>query len=227
MVNIIPFTEKSLPERKRRRTAGPNFAFTLMELLVVMGILGLLSSLVLVAVSKVKASSKTAQCKHNHRQCALTVSLFLGENHKYPSTLVFENLFRDGPSVYNACVSIKGPSFSYNGWGSGGRFVEETLGLTEAGLKFGDIQPALGIGESRVLSPNDMLMFLDYVEMARPPRMRMAPELIYTNFPHHGTINVSYCDGHVDSLTQRELMALPDTIKIKYNNDHLAHADTW
>lgn len=202
-------------------------AFTLIELLVVMSIVGLLSSLLLVGVAAAKASSKTAQCKNNHRQCALTVSMFLGENHQYPSTLVFESLFRDGPSVYNACVSIKGTSFTYNGWGSGGRFVEETLGLTEAGLKPGDIQPALGIGESRVLSPSDMLMFLDYVEMARPPRMRMAPELLFTNFPHRGAINVAYCDGHVDSLSQRELMALPHNLKVKYNNDHLAHNDTW
>jgi prepilin-type processing-associated H-X9-DG protein len=85
----------------------------------------------------------------------------------------------------------------------------------------------MGLPETKVLSPSDMLMFLDCVAVAIPPRMRNDSVLMFTNFPHNGSINVSYCDGHVDSLRQRELVAIPDNIKIKYNNDHLAQADTW
>ena len=212
---------------KRRRMPRLAFAFTLIELLVVIGILGILSSLVLAGISKAKASAKTAQCKNNHRQCSLTALMFVGDNHRYLPTPWMDTLATYTPNLFPACVNIDGVNWYYNGWGSGGRFIDDSLGLVEPHPILWDLRPSMGLPETKVLSPSDMLMFLDCVAIASPPRMRNDTLLMFTNFPHNGAINVSYCDGHVDSLKQREIVAIPDNIKVTYNTDHLAHADTW
>lgn len=221
------FSNNPYVKGKRRHSLRLACAFTLMELLVVMGIIGILSSLMLVGVSKAKAAAKTTQCKNNHRQVSLTALMFLGDNHRYLPAPWIDTLDKYTPKLRHGCVNIDGVSFYYNGWGSGGRFIDDSLGLLEPHQILGDLRPSMGVLESKVLSPSDMLMFLDYVNVAVPPRMRNDRAGEFTNFPHNATINVSYCDGHVDSIRQRELIALPDNIKIKYNNDHLAHADTW
>ena len=227
MKHNIAVSQEHHETRKVRHAPYSPYAFTLIELLVVIGILGVLSSLVLAGISKAKAESKTAQCKNNHRQCSLTALMFVGDNHRYMPTSWTDTLATYTPNLFPACVNINGVSWYYNGWGSGGRFIDDSLGLVEPHPILGDLRPSMGLPETKVLSPSDMLMFLDCVAIAIPPRMRGDGMLQFTNFPHNGAINVSYCDGHVDSLKQREIVAIPDNIKVKYNNDHLAHADTW
>lgn len=202
-------------------------AFTLVEMLVVMGVLGILSSLLLMGISKAKAASKMAQCSNNHRQCALGGVMYLHDNHRF-LPIIFDGdrseINHYVPPTVKVCPNSIG--FYYNGWGSGGRFTAESLGLVEAGYP-GSKPVFKGLPETTVLAPSDMLMFLDIVDLARPPRMRDDNALIYTNFPHSGAANVSYCDGHVGSLKRTELIKPSEAIKVKYNNDHLAHNDTW
>ena len=152
--------------------------------------------------------------------------MFVGNNHKYLPAPCWDDLAKYTPHLFSACVSINGIGWYYNGWGSRGRFTEESLGLVEARPWPGGY-PSMGLPEARILVPSDMLMFLDVVDKGMPPRMRNDEMLKHTNYPHHGAINVSYCDGHVGVLKRRELRAIPDHIKRKYNNDNLAHADTW
>lgn len=69
-------------------TSRPQFllgAFTLIELLTVIAIIGILAAILIPTVGRVRESSKNAVCKSNLRQIGVAVSLYITENKTYPS----------------------------------------------------------------------------------------------------------------------------------------------
>src|SRR5437773_6979901 len=60
-------------------------AFTLVELLVVIAIIGVLTALLLPALSMAKASAQATTCKNHLRQMGLGLKMYVDENdHRYP-----------------------------------------------------------------------------------------------------------------------------------------------
>jgi prepilin-type processing-associated H-X9-DG protein/prepilin-type N-terminal cleavage/methylation domain-containing protein len=59
-------------------------AFTLVELMVVVGIIGILAGLLLTAFSQAKAKANSIKCLNNIRQLNLGVSQFVSDYHVYP-----------------------------------------------------------------------------------------------------------------------------------------------
>lgn len=62
------------------RRSAPRQAFTLIELLTVIAIIGILAAIIIPTVGKVRDSAKKAQCVSNLKQIGMTIGLYLNEN---------------------------------------------------------------------------------------------------------------------------------------------------
>ncbi len=85
--------------------AGPrrSAAFTLMELLIVVTIIGALASLAIPATQRMMAKSKAAHCLGNLRNLGSALTLYLGENNNTMPSLVTERANKDDdqPAIDN------------------------------------------------------------------------------------------------------------------------------
>jgi len=73
-------------DRRLRRPPAVR-AFTLVELLVVVAIIGILAALLLTALSQAKAQSQSTACKNHLRQMGLALTMYASEARHYPSLM--------------------------------------------------------------------------------------------------------------------------------------------
>src|SRR5947208_16597354 len=72
--------------RPRMPTTVLKSGFTLIELLVVLGVIAVLASLLLPALSRAKAQANSIKCRSNLRQLGLELAMYVNDCSAYPST---------------------------------------------------------------------------------------------------------------------------------------------
>jgi prepilin-type N-terminal cleavage/methylation domain-containing protein/prepilin-type processing-associated H-X9-DG protein len=221
-----------------------NSAFTLTELLVTIGIIGILAALLLTAISQGKARAQRIQCANNLRQFGIALHVFLTDNLGYPkwmsqlerngldisqpATNFFEKDIWFCPSArWSARIPTNEPHsyYGYNSYGVLRVGNDNPLGLrgNYSGTMYSPVT------ESEVVNPGDMMAMGDSFDSGI---LLMRSDLVelksYGNTlaRHQGHANVVFCDDHVESLTLQFLFEdTSDEALSRWNRDHLPHRE--
>ena len=226
-------------------TDGPPLAFTLVELLIVISIIGIIAAILLPALSRAKAKAQRIQCVSNLRQHGLALHVLLSEYHSYPTgrgtnsdgapgMFWAEQLERGGFGIskppqgwYDSgvwrCPSIpQPPSHSHNDYGYNlygmASVGNDTNALGLQGHSISGQEAVKPISESEVVSPAEMVAIGDGggVFLMRG----------YSHSYHHRKANMLFCDGHIESLKDEfAFLDTTDAALVRWNRDHQPHRE--
>jgi prepilin-type processing-associated H-X9-DG protein/prepilin-type N-terminal cleavage/methylation domain-containing protein len=231
-----------------------NSAFTLIELLTVIAIIGILTALLLPVISQAKARGKRIQCASNLHQLGVGLQVILADNHAYPLLISGkyviwdDQLERKGlgvsqpptnfyitgvwlcPSANWHIKPFPAPemsSYGYNGFGLAMQDITNSLGLS--GHYIASSDTFTSIGESEVISPSDMMGIGDSFDgsfVFNRFNLDNVKEHENTLMRHQGRANVLFCDGHVKSPTLKFLFEdTSDAALVRWNRDHQPHRE--
>ena len=191
-------------------------AFTLIELLTVIAIIGILAAIIIPVVGKVRDSARKTQCVSNLRQIGSSMRLYANENRgNFPPMspplagggtgtwvdAIFPYLATRAPNALGAvpsgallgtvfiCPKGTDPSPNNNTYGY-------NEGLPRQGAAF-DTQPKT---INTVDSPGQTMLALDYNQ--RRFQLTYNNKISASATRHDGTLNLVFVDGHVGSMTE-------------------------
>lgn len=152
-------------------------AFTLLEILVVIAIIGILSVVTAIGLSGVRAHSRDTKRVADIKQMQTALKMYQLDHKKYPTTAEWGNQIATGSNVYLKSVPVP-PNFMDGECGtSSAAYVYESDGKQYSikyctGTKVGDILPGL-----KILSSSGNLAYIDgsYVPPVEPPADSVRP----------------------------------------------------
>jgi len=227
--------------------AAEHPAFSLIELLTVIAIIGIIAALLLPVLSQAKRRAQQVQCVGNLHQLGIGLANFVSDNHAYPSHFSGPNGDNPGPwelqlerggfdnskpkknfwqvGVWNCPAAQGGPngqSYGYNSFGSlriGN--LTNNFGLHGLWVSGSGMVP---VAESAVVVPSDMMAIgeSDSMDFGRSESYNFHHKVLR----HQNLSNVVFCDGHVESPTLQFLFEdTSDAALERWNRDHLPHRE--
>ncbi len=210
-------------------------AFTLVELLVVIGIIALLISILLPSLNAAREAARKVQCASNQRQIALGVIQYTNDNHGF-APVVYDSGYAttSGGYINQRLHSLK--------------YIRTTATPGSTGLAGGDVYqmymcPTATVSDrpnwfsvgyngiyfgkderyytklSRVRRSAETMMWVDAYETSylygSADSYRVFCTFFYSTlteyygypaFRHRGYANVAYCDGHVAGLAKQDFL---------------------
>ncbi|WP_269523002.1 type II secretion system protein [Coraliomargarita parva] len=211
-------------------------AFTLIELLAVIAIVGVLTAILIPAISAVRKNARDAVCLSNLRQLHSGVLLYAGNQggwlptnsaddaeggawwkHIYPEIIDSADVFwcpeDDTGGISDANAEIAGNGkLSYGAVGD------------DAGMENGEAKSrgVMGKNLASFKNPARSVMLVDDHksgrQLAKSWFFNWPKEIEDLNAAHDGKINMVFVDGHVDSLSYDEIQELfeEDRITVSY-----------
>jgi prepilin-type processing-associated H-X9-DG protein/prepilin-type N-terminal cleavage/methylation domain-containing protein len=202
----------AIKQTPRPRRPGA-MAFTLVELLATIAIIGVLAALSIVAVQSVRESARNTQCVNNLRQIGVAARLWSGDNKGkivpvfnpgdnnnplsealWPSLLApYVGYKLPLPAIESAevfiCPSIPG-RFGYGYNYTYLSYIQKTAGIEQWALY------------NEIARPSRTVMIMDSGENGWKPYARRpegSQKDYIVDFRHKGSANVLWIDGHVSS----------------------------
>ncbi|AHF90184.1 N-terminal cleavage protein [Opitutaceae bacterium TAV5] len=194
-------------------------AFTLIELLAVIAIIGVLAAIILATLGNVRAKARQTQCLSNLRQLQLANILYANDNKgrfmrvkntdgtgKWHDTSTFLRYLGDSKSSGSKLpLSMRCPDREDP--------AQTDSDHTAYGYNFTGLGPeaqAQGISQTEIPRPSQTLAFADAVDY----QVNKTNSDKYTGaakttqavaYRHGGRINIAYWDGHVNSRQRSEV----------------------
>lgn len=171
-------------------------AFTLVELLIVIGIIAVLAGFLLTSGSRVRKQSAQLQCANNLRHLAMAFTMYAQDNEgRFPDPFktfapglppITKYLGRVDPATVAVCpaddVSQRPYKFSYSA---------NVL-----------IAPAVRLAAVQVPARKILLIDEDKPDDGEWHQDKQPDALALRHLNDRG--NVAYCDGHVDAVTRKD-----------------------
>lgn len=237
-MNRINATPSSAGPRRRGLAEGR--AFTLIELLTVIAIIGILAAIIIPVVGKVREAARASQCLSNLRQIAMALNMFADEHRDMYPTVGDDDWIKSASAVSTG--SVPG-IFDY----LMGQPVSNAMYWAHRNNRFRGTALICPVNEARDPSPfsyglNELLTeqvparkvsgtgaFKNYAARWRVTTPSQAMLVIESNqwraklpgstggqeplrIPRHGNlINVAYVDGHVGKIRHEDIPTSANT----------------
>jgi prepilin-type processing-associated H-X9-DG protein len=228
--------------------------FTIIELLVVIGIMITLTALLLPAVARSKASAKRIHCNGNLRQIGRSLAVYAEETQHFPADLVRLRaaLAQNGgsgsslnewrlywcPAIHHSTQELPPETLSYEDVGPApGQVMMEDYGYNQYGSGPPPLMLGLamnnrsGMAEGKVAIPSEMIavsdVYFQFLFWNIPTPLRRGDVAPWYPYRHLDGSNQLFVDGHAEYAKRAELQSSSETNRRRWNNDHEAHPETW
>jgi prepilin-type processing-associated H-X9-DG protein len=226
-------------------------AFTIVELLVVIGLLMTLAALLLPVLAHGLAKAKKIHCNGNLRQIGASLFVYAADFHSYPADLVRLRAAAGGPSpsltewklywcpaIYHSDHELPPETISYDdGTPAPGKIIMEDYGYNQFGS--GSPPMLLGLGlnnqvgmrEGAVKNPGDMIaisdVYFQFLFWNSPAPLSRGDVAPWHPYRHLDGSNQLFVDGHAEYARRAELQRPAEIVRRRWNNDDQSHPETW